>query len=250
MIIDGHAHISTTDYGNVEILLEQMDEAQIDKAVIVPGGMLDVRRMTEYIIGREKPITTPVPNDVVKSAIEKYPDKFYGFVCVNPHDGNKAIEILEKAINEGAVGLKLAPMVHQFSFSSNTVLELANRCGELEIPFYTHVVYSPAASTTKLGMLIRKFPKTNFILGHMGFGPGDIEAVNLAYEYDNLFLETSGGSFLIIKEALQRIGADKIIFGSEFPMYHPLSELEKVKLLKNDRLDKILGGNILNLIKR
>jgi len=250
MTIDAHAHVTEGEYGSVDLLITVLGKAKIEKAVIVPGGMLDVRKMTGYITGKEKPETLEVPNSVVEDAIERYPDKFYGFVCVDPHKGEESIETLDDYFHRGFVGLKLAPLVHQFSFNNKTVLALAERCGEIDFPFYTHVVYNPAASTTKLGLLVKEFPKTKFILGHMGFGPADEEAIDLAYQYENLFLETSGGSFLIIKEALSKVGPTKIIFGSEFPMYHPLAELEKINLLQCTGMEKILGENILSLIRR
>ena len=38
MIVDGHAHVSASDYGNVRVLLEQLDQAGIERALCVPGG--------------------------------------------------------------------------------------------------------------------------------------------------------------------------------------------------------------------
>jgi len=52
MIIDAHAHVTREDYGNKELLLSQMREAGIDKAILVPGGMIDVRKMTSYLLQR------------------------------------------------------------------------------------------------------------------------------------------------------------------------------------------------------
>jgi len=250
MIVDAHAHVTEAEYGSVHLLVTLLDKAKIEKAVIVPGGMLDVRKMTGYIIGKEKPEIVEVPNNIVEDALQKYPDKFYGFVCVDPHKGEEAIKTLEDYSHKGFVGLKLAPLVHQFSFSNKIIFALAEKCGKINFPFYTHVVYNPAASTGKLGLLVKEFPETKFILGHMGFGPADGEAIDLAYRYDNLFLETSGGSFLIIKEALRKLGPTKIIFGSEFPLNHPLAELEKIKLLQCKGIEKVLGENILSLISR
>jgi uncharacterized protein len=49
LIIDAHTHLSDTDYGNTETYLELIKEAGIDQGVAVPGAMLDVRKMTDYI---------------------------------------------------------------------------------------------------------------------------------------------------------------------------------------------------------
>lgn len=253
MIVDAHAHVSNSSFGNVETLLKQLDEAKIDKAILVPGGMLDIRRMSEYIKGKEKPVTLIPPNDIVKSAMNEHPDRFYGFICVNPHENEKAIKMLESGVmKDGYVGLKLAPMVHEFSLTSRTVKMLAKKCGELGVPFYTHTVFSPAAATIKLGMLAEEFPDTNFILGHMGFGPVDIDGFELASRYDNFYLETSGGSYMGIKLAIEKAGPEKLIFGSEFPLQHPGVELKKIEALglnKKDR-NKVLADNILKIIRK
>jgi predicted TIM-barrel fold metal-dependent hydrolase len=117
------------------------------------------------------------------------------------------------------------------------------------VPFYTHVIFHPDASTEKVGILAREFPHTTIILGHMGLAPADDEAIEVAARNDNLFLETSVGSYLIVKEALHRLGAGKIIFGSEFPLYHPQVELEKIRVLaKEDDLERVTSKNILALL--
>ena len=51
MIVDAHAHILNEDYGDVKKILEEYKRAGIDKGILVPGGMMDVRIMTKYITG-------------------------------------------------------------------------------------------------------------------------------------------------------------------------------------------------------
>ncbi|MFZ5942885.1 MAG: amidohydrolase family protein [Bacillota bacterium] len=245
MIIDAHGHISETDYGNAELYLEQIKEAGIDQGVVVPGGMMDVRVMTEYIIGRRNPENLIPNNEYVQKSFKSNPDVLRGYFCVDPHEANAANK-LEQAFKVGYKGLKLSPMTHQFSFSSKAIADLAECCGNYGYPVYTHVVYSPGASTAKFAALAKQFPKTNFILGHMGFGPADQDGLEAARDIDNFFLETSTGNFLHIKEAVGKVGSSKIIFGSEFPLSHPVVELKKILLLKipEGEKDKILGGNI------
>jgi predicted TIM-barrel fold metal-dependent hydrolase len=249
MIIDGHAHISSTDYGNLETYLEQLRWSGIDKGVMVPGGMLDVRKMTDYISGRDQP-ANPIPNNsLLQECMQRNPD-LYALACIDPHQPGAA-QSLEESFKQGFRGLKLSPLSHQFSFASKAVAELAACCGEYGFPVYTHVVYNPGASTARLISLARQFPKTNVIIGHMGFGPADREALEAAVELDNFFLETSTGSYLHIKEAVNKAGRGKVIFGSEYPLSHPAVELQKILLLKlpDADLDRILSENIRALLK-
>ncbi|MCL5057515.1 MAG: amidohydrolase family protein [Actinobacteria bacterium] len=249
MIIDAHAHISATSYGDVGNYISQLREAGIDQGVVVPGGTVDVRKMTDYIIGKAQP-ENPVPdNHYVKESCRLHPF-LQGFACIDPHSPNAA-EALEDSFKQGFRGLKLTPMTHQFSFAGKAVAALAECCGNHGYPMYSHVVFSPGASTARFVALARQFPKTNFILGHMGFGPADREALEAAAELENFFLETSTGSYLHIKQSVEKAGAGKIIFGSEYPLSHPAVELKKILLLSlpDRESEKILGGNIRVLLR-
>lgn len=243
-IIDAHAHISATDYGKVEIYLAQLKETGIEQGVVVPGGMLDVRKMTDYITGRAEPEDVTPNNSYVRQACKKNGSALFGLICIDPHDDNALTE-LEKGLKAGFKGLKLSPMSHQFSFASKAVAELAACCGDYGLPVYSHVVYSPGASTARFVALARQFPKTNFILGHMGFGPADQEGLEAAATMDNFYLETSTGNYLHIKQAVKKAGPGKILYGSEFPLSHPKVELEKILILNipDSQKEKILGEN-------
>lgn len=249
MIIDAHAHISETAYGNTEMYLEQLDRAGIDQGIVVPGGMMDVRRMTDYITGRASPESTIPNNPYVTKSCKAYKKRLKGMICIDPHAEN-ALETLAKSYNEGFLGLKFSPMTHQFSFASKAVTSLVDLCQDFGFPVYTHVLYNPGASTARFVALAQQFPKVNFILGHMGFGPADQEGLEAAVKMDNFYLESSTGNFLHMRETIRKAGASKLIFGSEFPLSHPKAELEKILLLDlpDGDLEKVLGGNISELL--
>lgn len=249
MIIDAHSHVSDSTYGNVELYLKQMKEAGVQRGVVVPGGMVDVRKMSDYISGRRGPDSVVPNNDYVAQACQAHQPALIGFACIDPHEENAAGR-LEQYFKQGFRGLKLSPLTHQFSFASKSVAELAACCGNYGFPVYSHVMYSPGASTARFVSLARQFPKTNFILGHMGFGPADQEGLAAAVELDNFFLETSSGRFLHIQEAVSKAGPSKIIYGAEFPLSHLKVELTIILLLdlKDGEREKILGGNIRELL--
>jgi predicted TIM-barrel fold metal-dependent hydrolase len=250
MIIDAHAHLSQTEYGNIQIYLDQLKESNIDRGILVPGGMLDVRRMTDYVTGKAKPESLEPNNQYILDCCRKHTSKFKGFICLNPYEAD-ALKKLEHGLKTGFRGLKLSPMSHQFSFGSKIIGDFAASCGEFGYPIYSHVVYSPGASTARFVALVKQFPKTNFILGHMGFGPADVEGLEAAATLDNFYLETSTCNFLHLQESIKKAGSGKIIFGSEFPLSHPMIELQKVLLLRlsGNETDGILCKNIRGLLK-
>ncbi|OHD15166.1 MAG: hypothetical protein A2086_16125 [Spirochaetes bacterium GWD1_27_9] len=247
MIIDAHSHVSDSTYGNVELLIKELDKANVDKCIVVPGGMMDVRKMTLYVTGDLEPNET-IPNNVVYNALKKYPDRLKGYVCVNPLDEDNALKIFLEGVDNGCVGVKLSPMTHKFSFADEVLDEIAKECAKRNMPIYSHSLFNPGASTEKYGQLAKRHPDTNFILGHMGFGPADVKAMDLATELPNFYLETSSGCLLTISEAISKAGAEKIIFGSEFPMNTPKTELVKIMELNTDKKDLILYKNIQNLV--
>ncbi len=247
MIIDSHAHVSASDYGNVGVLLRQLDQAGIDHAVCVPGGMVDVRQLSRVLLGRVPP-DPKIPNHLVYDALDRHGGRILGFVCVNPKAGAGAVRTLEDGFRHGCRGVKLAPVVHRFGFDEAVLGEVAAACGERGFPVYSHVLPQPACTTADFAALARRHPVTNFILGHMGFGPGDADAIDFAAELRNLFLETSLGNYLILCDALARLGPGKLLFGSEFPLGHPRAELENIRLLDPFAHDAVLAGNILRLL--
>lgn len=248
MIIDAHAHL-VREYGSVELYLQQLKDAGIDGGVVVPGGMVDVRRLTEYVTGRADPSSDPPDNEYVRNATRAHP-QLVGFYCVNPHaDG--AVEALVSAFEAGSRGLKLSPLSHRFSFSGRAVAELVECADAFGLPVYSHVLYNPAVSTEKFVSLAKQFPTVPFILGHMGFGPADEEAIQAAVDLDNFYLETSTGNPLQIRQAIERAGAGKVIFGSEFPLSHPKVELEKILCLglSDEDEERVLWRNIYELAR-
>ena len=247
MIVDGHAHVSATDYGSIAALLRQLDQAGIDRVLVVPGGMVDVRQMSRVLMGKVRPDPN-IPNDQVYEALDRHGDRVYGFACVNPKAGSAAVRMMEDGFRHGCRGVKLAPLVHQFALSEPVLTDVAAACAERGFPVYSHVRSQPGSSTADYAALARRCPRTNFILGHMGFGPGDADAIDFAADLGNLYLETSQGNYLVMRLALERLGPGKLIFGSEFPLGHPKAELEKVRLLDRAAHEAILAGNILRLL--
>lgn len=247
MIIDAHAHVSPTTYGATEQYLEVLSQSGIEQAVICPGGMLDVRKMSEFVSGQKKPDTVP-KNDYVARCVESSP-RLLGMACVDPA-APRAVEKLEGFLAQGFRGLMVSPLVHKFSFTEDAMADLARLCGEHGVPVISHNGWRPGANTADYVLLARRFPRTNFILEHLGALPVDVEAADAAAELDNLFLETSLSSYLHLVGTVKKAGASKVLFGSEYPLSHPALEMRKIFLLPitDGEREQILGGNIRGLL--
>ena len=67
--------------------------------------------------------------------------------------------------------------------------------------------------------IIRAFPKVQFVLGHMGLLTPR-PAIDLAERFSNVWLETSFQSARTVADAIERIGPDRILLGSDWPCSH------------------------------
>jgi predicted TIM-barrel fold metal-dependent hydrolase len=79
---------------------------------------------------------------------------------------------------------------------------------------------------------------------------GTIEAVERD-GLDNVYLGTEGvREYWAVQRAVDVLGASRVIFGSDFPLGHPLMYMGVVKALKVTERDRalLLGGNILRLL--
>ena len=108
-----------------------------------------------------------------------------------------------------------------------------------------HPVYSLPWSIEEL---VVAFPHVRVVLGHMGhcntiYING---AIDVAARNPNVYLETSGMPMPTkIREAVDRVGPDRVMFGSDIPFHHPKVEIDRVKLagLSPAELEGVLSTN-------
>ena len=236
----------------MEVLIEylkQLKQAGIHRGVAVPGAMLDVRKMTEYITGKSQP-DNPVPdNSYVHKAMQNH-HNIYGFVCIDPHQSD-SLQTLENSRKQGFSGLKLSPLSHQFTFSSKGVKELVNYVVTMDFLFIVMLYTALVRLLLSLFSLRSNFQRRILLLVTWDSDLQTKKQLDTAKSLPNFFLETSTGNFLNIQEAVKKAGSSKVIFGSEFPLSHPSIELQKIMMLDvsdRERTD-ILAGNIKHLLK-
>jgi predicted TIM-barrel fold metal-dependent hydrolase len=101
----------------------------------------------------------------------------------------------------------------------------------------------------------KSWPKTTFILSRMGFNDPD-RAMDLAEIYPNIVLETSWQPVETIAEAVRRIGATRVVFGSDWPILgnnqkvalHRIRDAVSSQMISEDDSKKILGDTANDLL--
>jgi hypothetical protein len=238
VIIDAHAHIGEGNqfleyWWNVnltpELIIKLDDQAGVDKSVIFPCHYKD------YSVG----------NREVAEAVKKYPTRFIPFAKVNCSDINAVNHLIEAVEKFGAKGLKL----HSREGGGFPTKQILDKVTEYDIPVLIHT-----KGPLELDPMLRAYPDLKIIIAHLG-GPWDHEpelcAIHLAERYDNVYLDTSLSLWRNLKLAVERVGVEKIVFGSDAPEFHPAVERRKIEILNlgSKEENMILGGNILRLLK-
>lgn len=157
MIIDFHAHIGISKvYADQEfsfdLIIDMMDECGIDKAVLIPTA--SAAKTSTFV-------------DVVR-AIEQKPDRFIGFMLINPKDENP-IQIMKEGVQKhGLRGVKLHPTFMAFAADDeNLVYPIVKMAGELDIPVMIHSGQFPYATPWQIGLTALDNPETTIVMAHM-----------------------------------------------------------------------------------
>lgn len=89
-------------------------------------------------------------------------------------------------------------------------------------------------------------------MNHMGFRYYVDGAINVAMETPNIYLDTLLVSMPgYVSMAVNKVGADRILFGSDYPGGHssPMIATIKAANLGAEAEELIMGGNIARLLK-
>jgi len=96
-------------------------------------------------------------------------------------------------------------------------------------------------------------PEAVIIIPHLGGLNGGYRALDEAgiWNRDNVYADTALASISEMLHFITHYGTDKLIFGSDYPFGDPGGELRKVERLSlnSDDFEKVVAGNILNLLK-
>lgn len=242
MIIDSHTHVDEAPtygwYDPPEMIIRLLDEAKIEQAIVMtyrdaPGPE---ERVIEYIA----------------EAIQRYAGRLIGYARMNPRYGEKAIALLDKSIREyGFKGLKLHPVSYVMHPASVPTVELIRHAASLKAPTLFHCGDEEFTMPLQIAEAAEAVPEATIILGHMGGYFHVRDAIRVAKRYPNLILETSAMPYpRMIKETVEQLGAERVVFASDGPGCDPAIEVEKVRRagLTPDEEALIFEGNIQRIL--
>ncbi len=219
--------------------VRRLDEAGIDKGVVMT--IVDA------------PEVNPDALELIANACAAFPGRLEAFARLHPWY-DEAVELLERAISGyGFKGLKLHPVTTIAHPAVEETLRLIRAAAARGAPTLFHCGDEPLTTPLAIARAAEACPQATIVLGHMGGYFHVDEAIETAERLPNLMLESSAMPYPAkIREAVVRLGPERVLFASDGPACSPRIELEKVRLagLEPQAERLVLGGNARRLLER
>ncbi len=233
--------------GSVPELIDSMDHNSIDQAVLTSIGWSEHAHCVEI-------------NDFILEAASEYNSRIVPFCIVNPLAGRDAVLEVERCARRGARGVgELHPDTQGFDLADQRVLQpLMDTARYNEMLVLTHSSEPvghqyPGKGNQRPDVLLsfaENFPDNTIVMSHWG---GGLPFYNLMPEVrnalSNVYFDTAATSFLydarVFESAVGLVGAERILFGSDFPLIaqeRVLKELDDAGIDAEAR-NLIAGGN-------
>ena len=194
-------------------LIKQMDEAGIEKSVLLACDAPILYSSNEYVSG----------------LCEAHPDRLIGFCSVNPRRIN-AVALIESAIKKmGLAGIYFHPPLQDFYPNDKTLFAVYEILAALHVPAIFHMGTTTFGNLVKLDQanplllddVANNFPQLKILLTNLGTFWHN-EAFMVVEKHRNVYVDTAAYTYelrgLLTEDNITRIGANKFIFGTGFPM--------------------------------
>jgi predicted TIM-barrel fold metal-dependent hydrolase len=208
-IIDVHGHVGNWTFpmrcSTVNHLKDYMERCGIEKTVVSHSSAITY----DFVEG----------NKALAEAMEGE-DGVWGYIVLNPYYFQESLAELDKySDNPKFVGVKLHPEQQVYRLIYRNVLGLLERVSLLQLPVLVHTF---PGQTHDLCRVAKEFPSIKFIMGHMG-GDDWADGIEAAAEMENIWLEpcSSFPDAGKINRAVEAVGAERVLFGSDSSLLNP-----------------------------
>ena len=205
-----------------------IDEAGVDKFVVVA-------------IPKRLPMFTP--HEFIADYVNRYPGRAVGFASVYPDDKNSADEFEHAVKDLGLKGLKLSPCYQEMDPRSDSCCALYEIAVHHSVPvmFHSGAAYTGTlefGDVTFLDKVALSFPDLKIIVAHFG-QPYMEQTCILMRKNENIFADLSGRFhrpwqlYNGLMTAQEYGVADRLLFGSDFPVTKPAQALSEFRSINN-----------------
>ena len=254
-IIDTHCHIypekiaakavagTDTFYGTVAkcdgtagSLLKSNEECGIDHSLV------------------QSVATTPKQvnsiNNFIAETVASADGRLTGLGTLHPDSEDQRADV-QHLVDLGLKGVKLHPDIQRFKIDDYRCLKIYELCEEYGLPILMHTGDKryDFSNTNRLVPILETYTDLTIIGAHMGgWSLWDEASLELAGT-PNLYVDCSSTMYWVpldkTAEIIRRYGADKVLFGTDYPMWHPKEEVEMFFELglSDDEMRLILSEN-------
>ena len=185
---------------------------------------------------------TRARNDGLLQLAEDSGHFFYPVCSVHPADDRAALDEIDRVAAAGAAWLKLHPNTQQFDVADPSVTAIVKKATEKGLPVLFDA-YSPwdANQPGKFVNLAMAVPDAKLILAH-AHGPGfsQLLVYDIVGRYPwwqrNVWIDISVTGLMLADGpfaeqfawVLRKVGTDRVVFGSDYPLDDPMTAARAV----------------------
>lgn len=227
-----------------EAILSLMDKYQIETLAVCSTRSI----FWDWRQGNEETITLAA----------KYPARFIAFISISPiFPVPDLVRHLRDYKRRQVKGIRLYPQHHGYSLTASSgVAEILKTAQEIELPVVLPIRVImlwglPELDLSAIEETVSRYPKLHIVLSGINYGT-TLRAYDLMQKFPNVYLEISGlQSFRAVDNAVQVVGAKRILFGSGLPLQYPACSVEKLRVAKisQEQRQAIAEGNARALLE-
>lgn len=177
-------------------------------------------------------------NEELAEIIAPYRDRFVFFAVLRPNFTGWEDDLRTCCDAFGARGIVLYPNYHEFDLAGAALASMMREAARWGLPVciqagledlrrqfrsYRVAEVAPAA----IGSLARAYPEVNIVALGLKFGQPEQAGVPLP---TNFFFDTSNYETMgELERAVAQFGADRLLLGSNYPLFNPLANTEKLR---------------------
>lgn len=196
-----------------------------------------------------KPEQTNSINRYIASTVAEHPDTMLGLGTMHPDDPNIAREA-EHILSLDLRGVKLHPEIQGIALDDPRCMAIYEACeGRLPLILHTGDKRYDMSNPNRLIPILKRFPRMTVVGAHFGGWSIWSEAAEQLAGIENFYVDCSSSLYALTADEARRIvrlyGADRVLFGTDYPMWHPLEEVNRFDAigLTREENEAILHGN-------
>ncbi len=248
-IFDAHLHIPSDNGENFQwnLVTRDMPEfvAYLDKCGVRRGVI-----SSSWSNKANSPEDYRNGNREVAKYVDRYKGRFRGSCVITPFRIDEALREIEHCSKEyGFVWLgEFCNYMTGYKYETPEWAEVMKLATKLNLVIQIHT------NTREMRYLAENFPDATIVFPHLGGNRDDIFArIETVARHKNTYIELSGSGIErvgILEKAVKEIGADRVLYGSDFTINDPAAVIARVRnafLTAEDR-EKILFRNVERLL--